>query len=75
MTPDQDRKKELQPGRVEFAKRKLEELNYSLSISSNGRIQFDYKGSIITLWCYTGWYSGKNIVDGRGVMNLIKQLK
>lgn len=75
MRLNHERQTELQPGCVEFAQRSLEKLGYSLSVSPNGRIQFDYKGKIVTLWCYTGWYSGKGIVAGRGIMNLLKQLK
>jgi hypothetical protein len=34
-----------------------------------------YKENEITYFPYSGWASGKGITDGRGLANLIKQIK
>lgn len=33
-----------------------------------------HKGSAITFFPYTGWFTGKSVVDGRGINNLIRQI-
>lgn len=38
-------------------------------------IEFEYKGHIVKYFPYSGWATGKTIKDGRGLMNLINQLK
>lgn len=38
-------------------------------------ICFLWKGEKITFYPYSGWATGKGIVDGRGLKNLLKQLK
>ena len=38
-------------------------------------IEFLHNGATIKLFPYTGWHTGKTIKDGRGVRNLLKQLK
>lgn len=38
-------------------------------------IEFEYKGHSIKYFPYSGWATGKTIKDGRGLNNLIKQLK
>ncbi len=39
------------------------------------RIEFDFNGSKIKFYPYSGWATGKTIKDGRGLENLLKQLK
>ena len=36
---------------------------------------FEYNGNTIRYFPYSGWHSGKGIKDGRGIKNLLKQLK
>ncbi len=38
-------------------------------------IEFEYKGHSIKYFPYSEWATGKTIKDGRGLMNLINQLK
>lgn len=38
-------------------------------------IEFEYKGHIVKYFPYSGWATGKTIKDGRGLDNLLKQLK
>lgn len=71
---DQEREVELQPKRVEFAAKKLNELGYiSLEIDDT-KIRFWHKGEPCFLYPYSGWHTGKSIKDGRGLDNLLKQL-
>lgn len=72
---NQDREKDLQPKRIEYAARKLNELGYiSLEIDDT-KIKFFHKGEPCLLYPYSGWHTGKTIKDGRGLENLLKQLK
>lgn len=43
--------------------------------SDEVKIVFDYKESPVTFYPYSGWASGKTIKDGRGLENLLNQLK
>ncbi len=74
MPIDKDKKIELQPGRMEYAIKELSSI-VSLTSITETEIQFYWKGELVRFFPYTGWHSGKTIVDGRGIHNLIKQLK
>lgn len=34
-----------------------------------------FKGNAVFFYPYSGWATGKNIQDGRGLQNLINQIK
>ncbi len=72
---DQEREKELQPQRMLYAIEKLNDLDIVCHIEDETKIQFDYKGEIVTFYPYSGWHTGKSIKDGRGLHNLLKQIK
>jgi len=71
---DTERQAILEPKRMEYAVSELKKLGYNLRIDGTQSIKFSHKGSIITLWVYSGWHSGKTIKDGRGIHKLLKQL-
>lgn len=71
---NQKRQKELEPARKEFAIAQLKEKGFEITLECDTRIEFIYKGEIIQLFPYSGWHTGKNIKDGRGLLKLIKQL-
>lgn len=68
-------RKKLQKGRIEFAISKLSEINIDVHYQDKTTIKFYFKGNEITFYPYTGWVTGKGIKDGRGIANLLKQLK
>lgn len=72
---DQEREKELQPQRMQFAIDSIEELGLVVVNIQKTFFQFEYKGNLITHYPYSGWHTGKGIKDGRGIENLLKQLK
>jgi hypothetical protein len=72
---DTDRQKELEPKRMDIAIEKLAELNISATRISDSELEFEWKGNMIKYWPYSGWHTGKGIKDGRGLQNLLKQLK
>ena len=37
-------------------------------------LQFTFRGSPVTLYPYSGWFTGRTITDGRGIKNLLKQI-
>lgn len=72
---DQEREKELQPERMEYAIKKLDELGIKLNFQDQTTIRFFWKGNYISLYPYSGWHQGKGIVAGRGIDKLLSQLK
>jgi len=72
---DKEREAELQPTRIEYAKKALLDLGYPVIVEDNTKIEIFHKGEKVTLFPYSGWHTGKSIKDGRGLQNLLKQLK
>ena len=71
---DKDREAELQPERMAYAKQQLEATGVTIDYIDATTIIFTYKGHKVTLYPYSGWHTGKSIVDGRGIGKLLKQL-
>ena len=38
-------------------------------------ITFKFKNEKVTLYPYTGWFTGKSVKDGRGITELLAQLR
>lgn len=72
---DTERQKELEPQRMENAKEEFERLGYKIISETANSLQIIFKNEIVYFFPYTGWASGKSIKDGRGLYNLLKQLK
>lgn len=70
---DQEREKRLQPKRMDRA---IIELSAFAEVTSdNTKVEFEHKGELVKYYPYSGWASGKSIKDGRGLKNLLDQLK
>ena len=69
-----ERQKELEPQRMDYAKQRLTALGYEITYEDKTRIEFIHKGSVVKFYPYSGWHTGKSIVDGRGISTLLKQL-
>lgn len=63
-----------EPDRIEYAVTKLSELGIKADVYVS-QITFMYKDSMITLYPYKGWWTGKNVGSGRGIDNLLERLK
>jgi len=72
---DTERQRKLEPIRVEKAKNEINKLGYNIDIIGSNRIEFKYKDETVIFSPYSGWHSGKSIIDGRGLKNLLKQIK
>lgn len=72
---DQDREAELTPKRMAFAKNVIIHLGYEITNEDSTKLQFVFKGETVTIYPYSGWHTGKSIVDGRGIEKLLKQIK
>lgn len=70
---NEKRQQELEPKRIEFAKNILTHKGFDVEVV-NKRIEFYFNDRKITLYPYSGWFTGKTIKDGRGIDNLLKQL-
>lgn len=61
--------------RIKFAKSELEKRGYEVTHDvANKCLIFEHKGNKIRLFPYTGWFTGKDIKDGRGLQTLLKRL-
>lgn len=72
---DQDKQNEQEPIRMEYAINQLTLLGYTIYYQTNTEIRFMHKDSSVSLFPYSGWFTGKTVKDGRGIANLLKQLK
>lgn len=70
-----ERQKELEPKRFEYAVAALTKLGYEITFQDEIKLEFIHKGEKIQLFPYSGWHTGKTIKDGRGINDLLKQLK
>lgn len=64
----------LEPRRVQSCAKALEGMGYDVEVCSKN-LKFTHNGHTITMFPYSGWFSGKGIQDGRGFKNLLRQLK
>ena len=62
--------------RVLNAKAEIEKLGFSVALSPDCKsLTFTFKNQTVILFPYTGWHTGMTLKDGRGLKNLLKQLK
>lgn len=71
---NQERQEHLEPLRLKGCKEKLESLGFEVK-QIGPRLDFEYRGSTVRLFPYSGWHTGKTIDDGRGFEKLLEQLK
>nr|DAI10104.1 MAG TPA: hypothetical protein [Caudoviricetes sp.] len=74
MSHIKERQQELQPGRTEYAITRLRSLGYPVIEINATTLQFTFRGFPVTLYPYSGWFTGKTVKDGRGIKNLLKQI-
>lgn len=72
---DQERQQELEPKRMEYAKAQIIGAGYEITFESATELQFQFNGSTVYFFPYSGWHSGMTIQDGRGIKKLIKQIE
>ena len=75
MRLDIERQKELEPKRLAYAKEQITALGFEILYEDEKEIRFRFKGEVVKFFPYTGWATGKTIKDGRGLNNLLKQIK
>ncbi len=68
-------KQEIQKERLEYAKHMLEEIGINIIFECESRVEFEFLGETIQFFPFKSWATGKSIKDGRGLKNLLKQLK
>ena len=70
-----DKQNKLQPKRVQHALYKLIEHNVEIIEVTDTEIRLMHNYLEVKFFPYSGWHTGKSITDGRGLDNLLKQLK
>lgn len=68
-------KKQIQKDRLEYAEMRILELGIDIVFKCESRIEFYYNDELIQFFPFKSWSTGKSIQDGRGLENLLKQLK
>lgn len=68
-------KKRLERERVDYATNQLLEAGIEPTYEDGSVIEFMFHGSKIKLFPFTGWFTGRTVKDGRGIHNLLKQVK
>lgn len=76
---DTERQERLEPKRMADAIESVQAMGYeiitNIQIENKRYFEFEFKGSVVRYFPYTGWATGKSIKDGRGLVNLLKQIK
>lgn len=75
MSHNYERQQRLEPKRMEVAKLAIQRLGFHITESDDTKLVFTYRDAPVTYYPYSGWHAGKSIKDGRGLENLLKQLK
>ncbi len=72
---DTARQERLEPKRMDKAKEAIEALGYDVQIVGYTKLIFMFDGKQIQYFPYSGWATGASIQDGRGLNNLLKQIR
>lgn len=71
----EERRDRLEPNRMAKAREELRKRSIPFVQVDDRKIEFEYGGHVNTYFPCTGWATGKGIKDGRGLRNLLKQMK
>ena len=72
---DKERQLQLEPKRMAYAKKAIENKGYTVIQVSDTQLQFEHTlCHKVNFFPYSGWASGSTIKDGRGLKNLLKQI-
>lgn len=71
---NQEREQKLQPKRMEYAIAELEKLGKTIIEKDSVKIKFRHNDVVITLFPYSGWWTGKKVGSGRGFKELLKKI-
>jgi hypothetical protein len=72
---DKEKQLELEPKRMEFDKRAVIKLGFEIIEETSTYFSFIFRGEKVKMFPYSGWHTGKTVKDGRGIKNLLKQIK
>lgn len=72
---EQERQERLEPQRILYAKQEIMNLGYELTWEDSTKVTFIFKGEKVTFYPYSGWHTGKTIKDGRGIKELLDQIR
>lgn len=72
---NKEREEYLQPIRMKVATDAINKLGLPITYQDGTKIVFIYGDFPVTFFPYSGWHTGKSIKDGRGLQNLLQQLK
>lgn len=72
---DKEREAKLTPTRMQTAIDVLTNMGIKFEYQDDTTIWFHWKGARVSFFPYSGWHTGSTIKDGRGLINLLKQLK
>ena len=74
MRLNKEKQTKLEPQRLEYAKSNIMEKGYEIYYESDKELRFMFKGHVVYLFAYSGWFTGVTVTDGRGINKLLKQI-
>ena len=74
MRLDIERQHRLEPRRMDYCERTLTNMGFDVVRVNSTELNFMHRGSLVRLWPYSGWHTGKTVRDGRGFAHLREQL-
>ena len=75
MRLDIEKQRKQTPKRFAYAIEQLQKLGFKIVYQDELKLSIAFKEQTVTLYPYSGWFTGKSVVDGRGIHELLKQLK
>lgn len=70
-----ERQNQLEPSRMDYAVKAVKNEGYEIINQTEKHFQFYFNKNVVTVFPYSGWFSGKGLVAGRGIINLLKQIE
>jgi hypothetical protein len=71
---DQEREALLQPERMSTCIKTLVDMGFDVVQIDHTQLEFKFKGNVIKLYPYSGWFTGKGVGSDRGFNKLLKRL-
>jgi hypothetical protein len=60
---------------MEVAALAIQKLGYTIIHQDYTELRFMYNNELVKFYPYSGWHTGRSIRDGRGLQELLNQIK
>lgn len=70
-----DYQKKIEAERLAYCKSLLIAAGFDITKETEIELHFKFKNETIRLFPYSGWFTGKSVIDGRGIKKLMEQIQ